>query len=359
MTVIRHRPYATNHRPIQLIIIITWRPSFGTQFWAGVGWVAKHVGKFVICKTCWQPQAKPGLSVEVLAPLLSDGRAMTRSAWCLAHQRICSVKTAKRHVAGTSCRPFSKKGTRLGLMDCETVYLLAWIGMRLECQEGDILQENVPNSDCSLFKRFLFHLYFMDVWVGDPTTFGWPFARSRQFIRFRHRSKCLAEISPVSNFMKMFWRAASFEWEQIYFMHQQKNRNAGVVENELEQELQWARSRPTRRAKSLSEPVTLENHSEPFRACLTDTEELFWQGYQHKFPGKAGQLNQDSLSGHGMASLKGCLHTLIANCHLIFSDKCKPERWLVGTEMLTSMGFPVLPGLLEEGEVLPGFESID
>lgn len=180
------------------------------------------------------------MAVEILGPVISEGRAVTRSTWCMQHNRICTVKTAKRHIAGTSCRPFSKKGMRLGLLDCEVVILLSWIAMRVELQEADILQENVAGSDISLLKRFLGHLYHIDIWVGDPIFFGWPFARECQFVRLRHRTKVLAELSPMSRFVKRFWRAISFQWEQVYC-----NINKGVIPDELNEELGWAQSRPT------------------------------------------------------------------------------------------------------------------
>ncbi|CAK9049373.1 Uncharacterized protein SCF082_LOCUS27458 [Durusdinium trenchii] len=276
-------------------------------------------------------QAKPGMSVEILAPLISEGRAITRTAWCLTHERLCSVKTARRHCAGTSCRPFSKKGMRLGLMDCETVYLLSWIAMRLELQEADILQENVCGSATDIFSRFLGKLYWIDVWKGDPRLLGLPFARERQFVRFRHKVKCMAELEPTSRFIKRFWRAINFEWQQVYCCHLPDFKDKTVVKDELNEELRWAQNRPSSKAHDMPQ-ITIDNHENPFRACLTETEELFWQGYQIRNPGKAGQLNQDSLSAFGHASLDGCLHTLIANCGLIMSDSCVPERWLIGAK---------------------------
>lgn len=94
------------------------------------------------------------MAVEILGPVISEGRAVTRSTWCMQHNRICTVKTAKRHIAGTSCRPFSKKGMRLGLLDCEVVFLLSWIAMRVELQEADILQETSQEATFLSSKGF-------------------------------------------------------------------------------------------------------------------------------------------------------------------------------------------------------------
>ena len=88
-----------------------------------------------------QLRQKPMMCVEVLAPILASGRAVKSSSFCLVHQRHCCLKTAKRHVAGTSCVPYSKRGSGLALMDFNTVYSLCWIGLRMMLQEADITNE--------------------------------------------------------------------------------------------------------------------------------------------------------------------------------------------------------------------------
>ena len=89
-----------------------------------------------------QLRQKPMMCVEVLAPVLASGRAVKSSCFCLTHQRHCCLKTARRHVAGTSCVPYSKRGSGAALMDFNTVYSLCWIGLRMLLQEPDITNES-------------------------------------------------------------------------------------------------------------------------------------------------------------------------------------------------------------------------
>ena len=253
------------------------------------------------------------------------------------------MKTARRHLAGTSCRPFSRKGTRLGLLDVETLNLLAWVGLRIELQEADVTQENVEGCATDVFSRFLGPLYWIDKVLCDPTSYGWPVARSRQFLRMRHRVKVLAEISPVATFSKRFWRAIEFAWTDMLCFHKDEFKQKTVIEDEIQKELAWAQGRPNSKAHS-QRPLIFGLDSEPFLAALTDTETLHWTAYKARWPGMAGQLNQDSMSPHATHSNKNCLHTLIANCGLIMSDSVSPERWLLASECLLAQGFPVLPG---------------
>lgn len=92
----------------------------------------------------------PAMCVEILGPLLASGRLMKSSAFCLAHQRMCCLKTASRHRAGTSCTPYSKRGVGLGLKDECTLHTMAWIGLRLLLQEPDITQETFSFNSAEL-----------------------------------------------------------------------------------------------------------------------------------------------------------------------------------------------------------------
>lgn len=218
--------------------------------------------------------------------------------------RICNLRTARRHQAGTSCRPFSRRGSRLGLLDTESLALLAWIGLRVTLQEGDITQENVESFCCDLLVRFLSPFYYIDRYVGDPTYFGWPVARPRQYLRLRHREKVLAELSPLSTFAKRFWRAIEFEWTQLVCFHKEMFFNQGVRQNEITEELMWAQGRPNSRAHGRA-PVTMDD-DQPFLQCLTESEDICWRAYKARWPGTAGQLNQDAMSGHGSHSSPMC-----------------------------------------------------
>ena len=124
-----------------------------------------------------QLMKQPTMSVDVLAPRISNGTASTRVAYCLQHRKRCSLKVAKRHVSGTPCVGHSKRGCGLSLADPGVVHLLVWISLRLDLQEPSILQENVKSFPCEVLKRFLFRLYWLDVVVLDACLFGVPQAQ--------------------------------------------------------------------------------------------------------------------------------------------------------------------------------------
>lgn len=229
-----------------------------------------------LSKDFWRPELKevidkllksPSMAVETLAPLISEGKATVSQAFCLRHQKKCKLRTARRHIAGTSCVGYSRKGTGLLCEDSSVIHTLSWISQRL-CQEPDITSENVKNFPPDLLKRFLFHMYHMDVQVIDAVSFGVPVARERQFVRMRHRAKVIAEISPLSRFCKRFFRACNFSWKELFFMH--NHENGGVVAKESELNLQWAQKRPT--SVSVEKEALDVKHAESFSKALTGAE---------------------------------------------------------------------------------------
>ena len=76
---------------------------------------------------------------------------------------------------------------------------------------------------------------------------------------------------------------------------------------------------------------------------LTDSEDRFRSSYALLSPGQACQLNQNPDAGFGSASTSCCLPTLIANVHMLWTDRVSPARWMMGSEALTAQGFPLLP----------------
>ena len=54
---------------------------------------------------------KPEMAMQVLMPLVLQGNAVKLHGYCLAHKKItCRLNTCKRHMAGTSCKGFSRRG---------------------------------------------------------------------------------------------------------------------------------------------------------------------------------------------------------------------------------------------------------
>jgi hypothetical protein len=87
-----------------------------------------------------QVLANPHLAVEILAGIIANKQAMTLVGHCRTHDKQCKLRPSKRHIAGTSCTPFSSRGAKLGLSDPAILYTLAWIGLMLELEIGHILR---------------------------------------------------------------------------------------------------------------------------------------------------------------------------------------------------------------------------
>lgn len=339
-----------------------------------------------------QLKSKPTMAVDVLAPRIAQGNATTRVAYCCQHGKKCSLKVARRHLAGSSCVAHSKRGAGLSLADPGVVHLLAWISIRLDLQEAHILQENTKGFPVEILKRFLFRHYWIDVEVLDACLFGVPQAsqgdcifsftfdcvvfqtvsehlslrsltarhvnsswfcfktsftgfdlctmqaRERQFISMKHRVKVLTEVSPLSQFNKRFYRACSWHWREYFFLGSDVD---GVISSEALKELDWARARPS----SIGHGKDAFSAVDPdaFAQSLTTTEVKFLDSYRKAWPGQVYQLNQNPDSGFGATSQEWALATLISNCGLMFGDQA--NRWMLPTELLATQGFPVIPGV--------------
>ncbi|CAK9046971.1 Uncharacterized protein (Fragment) [Durusdinium trenchii] len=200
-----------------------------------------------------QLEKNPSMAVDILAPIILEGKAVKDGAYCLNHGKVCKLRVARRHIAGTSCVGFSQKGSGLMLADPSIVHTLCWIALRLHCCEADITQENVARCPVDLFSRFMAGVYFIDRVKMDAVQFGIACGRERQFIRFRHRSKIMSEVSPLSSFMKRFFRAVEYSWREHYFINPCADESAGdgIVPNEALEDLLWAASRPSSCAQQL------------------------------------------------------------------------------------------------------------
>ena len=71
---------------------------------------------------------RPAMAMQVLTPLILQGGAVKLCSYCITHKKICRLRTCKRHVAGTSCRGFSRRGVCRG---CTTASFLQGITCRL------------------------------------------------------------------------------------------------------------------------------------------------------------------------------------------------------------------------------------
>ena len=156
----------------------------------------------------------PAMAIAALTPLIMSGRAVQSTGFCLRHNKSCALKTCRRHIAGTSCKPFSRRGAGLGVCDGDILYTLSWVALRRLLQESDVTQENVRSFPVKVIADLLSDLYHVDSCVMEAIDFGSPCARARQFIRLRHKVKILSETTPLSRFAQRFHRMVNFHWSQ-------------------------------------------------------------------------------------------------------------------------------------------------
>ena len=61
---------------------------------------------------------------------------------------------------------------------------MAWVGMRADLQECEIVQENVESFPVQeILGRFLSKDYFIDMEVLDPLYYGLPVSRKRLYVK--------------------------------------------------------------------------------------------------------------------------------------------------------------------------------
>ena len=284
---------------------------------------------------------RPSLIMDVLGPAVKAGVAMKLDGACLRHGGQCVLREARRHVAGTSCTAHSKQGGQRGLNDATSIHLLAWMGLRRQLQEADIVQENVTSFPVSVLNHYLGDLYFIDHMKMGPEEFGWAILRDRQFVKLRHRVKIIAEISPMSRFVRRFHRLCAFTWKDFFFLHEHKDWDKAenpIIPDEAVVELKWAQSR--RKSLAADTSVTTTASRGAYYGALTQVERDFDSGYEDRWPNCCRSLQQDPAC-HAMRSVGPYMHTMIRNLGIVWAPHV--QRWLLPTEALVAMGFPTHP----------------
>eukprot|EP00969_Alexandrium_andersonii_P067458 2975894-Alexandrium_andersonii.AAC.1 len=112
---------------------------------------------------------------------------MTLSAHCEIHKKCCKLHMARAHVAGTPCTDFSSLGAERREHGQTTLYLMAWLGLRLQLQEPTVVQENVVSFPPQLISQFLSEFYYIDIIVVDSAEFGFAATRVRKWCVMNHR----------------------------------------------------------------------------------------------------------------------------------------------------------------------------
>ena len=103
--------------------------------------------------------------------------------------------------------------TQGGINAKETVALLAFLGMRIDLQEPEVIIENVIRFPASIISEFLGPLYHIDMASIAPTEVGFPCDRDRAFFVLRHRVKTLSARNLLNVFVRILNRNCRTDWE--------------------------------------------------------------------------------------------------------------------------------------------------
>ena len=289
---------------------------------------------------------RPEIALEALCPLIKQNRGMRDHSPCLTHNKMCKVKAACRHIAGTSCTAWSAQGANAGEYDSTVIYFVAWCGMRRMLQEPLVIYENVRSKKLlSVLTEMLSDIYWVDdVGYLCPNQQGFPGERERQYVLMRHRSKIASLVDPLSNFSKRVRRECACTFREYFWQHTvdpEFAANDSTIPFELESDRKWVASRKTvpRHNVPHGAPAT-----DLYLNSLTSMERMHLELYKenrhdtdHVF-----QLNQHGrdrpIHSHGPL-----LMTLIRNMGICWTAAVQPARWMSGSEALCAMGFRLAP----------------
>ena len=74
-----------------------------------------------------------------------------------------------------------------------------------------VLENVISKKYLEMVHFYLGSAYWIDQADTDSVCFGWPTRRARQYIHCRHKLRCGANISPLSKFLRRFYRIVGFK----------------------------------------------------------------------------------------------------------------------------------------------------
>ena len=282
-------------------------------------------------------------------------------AKCKRHCRVCRVKKADIHFAGTSCTDHSSFGKNKKFRGPTAKLFFLWCAMRRKLREKVVIHENVVLFGLAKLRQHLGDLYITMADVTDPETDGYAGTRKRQYTLLILR--CLFEghviedkladsagsqsiISParvdrvVTHTMnlpttrsKLFAAKCGHTWHAY----------AVGSGEELERDLTWARQRLSVKERWAKPTTTkyVDDGQDSWLGAFTVSERDRFDLYQSMWPNEACDVRQNPLERPGVRSRNGKLSCLMAGMGIIFSPEL--GRWLIPIELWLTMGFPVTP----------------
>ncbi|CAK0872721.1 unnamed protein product [Prorocentrum cordatum] len=285
------------------------------------------------------------VNLNSILPLILSDRAVNAKAKCSKCNKDCIMEYVDIHVAGVSCKPFSKFGKREALESDDHMSAFgAWAGTVRYTKPKVVVFENSDRFREQTLITLFGDMYAIEcLKLGGPF-FGWAGKRDRIYAVMVNKEFVTGVVFSMKNVLPLFHRVLKCTF--LEFLVADKD---GRLGDNLADELAWASNRPTSRAQHKCDTVhdLINASSEPYYDALTFGELKFLDEYTLKgiADGRAVMLNQSEERGYGIKSSEdGILHPLIANpaLHFVVSNAKGIKRWITGYEMLVCQGFPVL-----------------
>ena len=267
--------------------------------------------------------SKAPITLDALHQVIMSPKASKATAYCLIHGRACEHPRACVHFAGTPCVNFSSMGDGSKCDGRTSQHFAAWASLRLRLREPIIIHENVPEFPLAVLTKFFGHLYNIQSVELHPDDYGWASRRPRAW-RVLTLKQCSIQ-RPVSVIENAFRRPCAMTYLDY------------LVEDDehLQQERQWAASRPSNANKHLTSESS-------FYDTLTDVERDYLSVYREHWPGAVCMLGQNPRRVP-IVSSRTTLNTVIKHAGLMWTDRAPQPRWLSPRELLLSQGFPFEP----------------
>ena len=266
-----------------------------------------------------------------------------RRAQCIACGHPCTLQATDVHVAGSPCTGHSSYGERGALSSVQAKLFYLWLALVQAFQFAVAIHENVPQFGEEDLLAFLSGTWLVLRLLICPSALGWPIARSRQYCLALRKDVVQMLIPVPRTVASLCPRMLVQQLEE--FRHAVFDRTCNVTfhvffvagDSEVEQEKQWARSRPG----TLGRYAGADAHNDmpgSCLTCLTAAERERWATASNIDPLALWDLGQDPLARPNR-SRQGILPCLVSGAGIQYCGE--KGRWLLMREHFVSMGFPV------------------
>ena len=281
-----------------------------------------------------------------LLPLILSGRSVGLVAHCMVCDGPCKFGHVDLEIAGVSCLPWTPMGTRQETNATDMIAMASWAATVRQRRPKVIIFENSHKFRKSILEAMLGDFYFVMDLLLEGTYFGWPGRRPRYYATCVSMKHMLSITSHFGNVIRIFHRICRVDFK-VFFVANTVDRLQAM----LDEELVWARGRPTSKFQFIDrepEDETIpEAAARPYYDALTLSEHTFYKEYEAaQVIDRVIQLNQSPARGRGIQSGKRDLHSLVSSAATHYfkstTDGVDIDRWMSAFEMLFAQGFPIM-----------------